>query len=72
MFSFRSWLAFLLDIIHFIGIWLCWRQRGSYVPSLWRRIWYQSTPSRKMQCSCWETKKTIRKTYFISKRIKTV
>jgi len=46
-------------------------KRGSYVPSLWRRIWYQSTPSWKMQCSRSETKKTIRKTLLSSKRIKT-
>ena len=25
--------------------------RGSYVLSLWRRIWYQSTPSWEMQCN---------------------
>ena len=37
-------------------------KRGFHVPSSWRRISHQSTPSWKMQCSRWETKKTAWKT----------
>ena len=41
------------------------------VSSVWRRIWYQSTPSWNMQCSCWEMKKTVWKTFLISTQIMT-